>query len=100
MAIAFIKFVGPNDTSYLNPEMDRLYDQMSTLQPGTKRAKLIAAMDDILQKDAPWVLLYYHNQFRLSQGWLKNFRGGEMILNGYKYYRIDEKERKRLLSGS
>ncbi|MBC7693622.1 MAG: hypothetical protein H7222_17790 [Methylotenera sp.] len=84
------KAPGPNESNYENPEMDKLYKQISVMESGPKRAVLVQKMDDLLQEDCPWGLGYYHAEYKLTQPWLSNYRGKEIILNKFKYFRIDQ----------
>ncbi len=88
---------GPNEANYNSPQMNLLYEQMSTLHAGSKRAQLIEKMDAILQEDCPWALGYYEAAYDLSQPWLMNFRSNPIILNRFKYYRVDPFIKKRYL---
>jgi ABC-type transport system substrate-binding protein len=67
---------------------------MAAMQPGVERTKLIQKMEDHIQEETPWALMYYRTTYSLTQGWLKNFRSSELILNQYKYYRIDNEQKK------
>jgi ABC-type transport system substrate-binding protein len=89
---------GPNEANYDNPEMNSLYEQMSILNPGPRRAGLIEKMDQILQEECPWALGYYEAAYDLSQPWLMNFRANPIILNRFKYYRVDAEIRNRYLN--
>ena len=89
------KAPGPNDTNFDHPEMNKLYEKMSTIDPGPKRADLIMQMDALLQEECPWALGYYHSTYAISQAWLLNYRGSDIITNKYKYYRIDKSIKKR-----
>ncbi len=86
---------GPNESNFDHPEMNALYEKMARLKPGKERAEIIAKMDEIFQEEVPWILGYYYTEYRLSQPWVKNFRPSEIILNRYKYFRVDEATRKR-----
>ena len=59
------------------------------MNPSPKRMKLISEMDAIIQEELPWIYLTNRIAFRLHQNWLKNYRQAEMILNKFKYYRVD-----------
>ncbi len=91
---------GPNDANYNNPVMNKLYDQMSVMKPGPERAKIIEKIDALLQEDCPWAMGYYEAAYDLSQPWLMNFRANPIILNRFKYYRVDNEIKKRYLEGS
>ena len=88
---------GPNEANYDNPDFNKLYDQMSVLWPGAKRAVLLQKMDDLVQEDCPWAMGYYESAFDLSQPWFMNFRSSEIILNKYKYFRINKELKDRYL---
>lgn len=92
------KSPGPNESNYDNAVMNKLYEQMATMEPGQKRAAIIRKMDDLLQEDAPWALGYYLAHYELSQPWLLNYRANDIILNRYKYYRINKDVKKRYLA--
>jgi oligopeptide transport system substrate-binding protein len=91
------KAPGPNDANYQNPEMDRLYEQLAAADPGPAHAALIQKADDILQEEAPWALLHYQTVYYLTQPWILNFRGSEIISNKYKYLRVNIDVKKRYL---
>lgn len=82
---------GPNSWNYERPEMNRLFEQMAVLTPGAQRAALISKMDDLLQEDTPWALLYYHATYELTQPWLRNYRSNDIVLNRYKYLKIEDR---------
>ena len=86
---------GPNESNFNNPEMNHLYEQMAVLDPGPKRKALIKKMDDLLQEECPWALGYYHSEYQLSYPWVSNFRANEIIVNKYKYFRMNPEIKKR-----
>lgn len=83
------KAPGPNASNWDDPKVNRLYEKMAIMSDGPSRANLIQQLDRIIQEECPWALLFYRADFRLSQPWLKNYRGSEMLINEFKYYRID-----------
>ena len=91
---------GPGEANYDNPEFNKIYEKIDVMPSGPKRAALIQKLDDILQEDCPWALGYYEASYDLSQPWFMNYRGSDIILNKYKYYRIDHEIRKRYLESS
>lgn len=88
---------GPGDSNYDNAEFNQLYQKMEVMAPGVKRAAWVQKMDDILQEECPWALGYYEASYDLSQPWFMNYRGSDIILNKYKYYRINNEIKKRYL---
>jgi oligopeptide transport system substrate-binding protein len=93
------KSPGPNDSNYENPETDRLYDEISVMAPGPKRAALVAKFDDLIQEDCPWAFGYYEATYVLTQPWLLNYRVGEIITNKYKYLRLNSDIKKQYRKG-
>jgi ABC-type transport system substrate-binding protein len=89
------KSPGPGDANYENPEYDKLYEKIETMESGPARAALIQKMDDMIQEDCPWALGYYEASYDLSQPWFMNYRGSNIIQNKYKYYRINKEIKQR-----
>ena len=87
---------GPNDAQYNVPTYNHLYEQMTTMDPGPARAKIVKEMDDMIQEDVPWAMGFYKDGFTLYQGYVKNYRGSVYIRDNYKYLRIDKEDRKRV----
>jgi oligopeptide transport system substrate-binding protein len=87
---------GPNDANYDRPEFNKLYEQMSIMEPGPARAKLVKQMDDMVQEDTPWAMGFYRDEYTLYQGWVKNFKGSFYIRDNYKYLRIDKENKKQV----
>jgi ABC-type transport system substrate-binding protein len=91
------KSPGPNDANYENPALDKLYEQMAVMESGPKRAAIVQRMEDIIQEDVPWAYGYFEATYMLSQPWLLNYRGGEILQNKYKYLRVNREVKKRYL---
>lgn len=89
---------GPNDSNFDFPEMNKLYEEMASMENSTKRGSLIAQMDEILQEECPWALGYYNATYELVQPWVMNYRSSEIISNKYKYIRINKEIKKRYLA--
>ena len=89
------KSPGPNEANFDHPEFNKLYEQIATMDPGAKRAAIYQQMDDLVQEEVPWALIYYFTNYYLSNAWLKNFRSSDLINNKYKYLRIDTETKAR-----
>jgi len=87
---------GPNDTSYENPEFDKLYEHALTLPPGQERTDLYKKMRDLVVEDSPWIFNVTRKNYRLYHGWLGNFKWHEMANDVFKYMRIDPIKRAQL----
>ena len=92
-----VKQGGENAGNYVNPEFDRLFEQMRNMDNGPERQIIIDRMQSILRQDAPWLFGYYPKDFALLHSWYKNLKPARMISNRLKYSHIDTdlREQKR-----
>jgi ABC-type transport system substrate-binding protein len=88
---------GPNLSSFKSATANRLYERIAALEPGAERATLIAEMDGVAQEESPWVFGYYYSRYIVSQPWVLNFRNNVIILNKYKYVRVNPSLKARYL---
>jgi ABC-type transport system substrate-binding protein len=91
------KSPGPAESNYDVPEFNNLFEQIEIMDSSAKRAALVQKMDDLIQEDCPWAFAYYEASYDLSQPWFMNYRGSDIILNKYKYYRINKDIKNRYL---
>jgi len=80
----------------ISTEYDQLYGKLKQLPSGPERTQVSEKLDGIIQEEMPWVYLFVHRNYELSQPWLSNVRTTELINNRYKYLRIDRDLRRRL----
>ncbi len=88
---------GENAANYSNPEYDRLFEQMKSMDNGPERQAIIDRMIDILRRDAPWAFGFHPKQFVLYHDWYYNAKPNLMANNTLKYKRLDPilREQKR-----
>jgi oligopeptide transport system substrate-binding protein len=91
-----VKYSGENAGNYLNPEFDRLFEQMRNMENGESRLEIIRQMQEILRRDAPWVFGFHPKTFSLYHGWASNLKPNLMANNRLKYLRIDPAMRAEL----
>ena len=84
---------GINASNYKNPEFDKLFDKMKTMQNTTERKKIIEQMLDIVREDVPWVWGFHPKSLLLFHQWNKNIFPNAMANNTLKYRRVDAKLR-------
>ncbi len=84
---------GPNTANYANPDFDALFAQMKILPDGAERLDLIRRMLELLERDRPWIELYYPESYGLYQGWLKNVKPMGLSIPLEKYYDVVPEER-------
>ncbi|MCC7299598.1 MAG: hypothetical protein IT583_00780 [Verrucomicrobia bacterium] len=80
---------GPNHSNYVNPEFDKLYNQLRTMLPGPEKDSLCEQMVDLVIEDCPWVFLYQPMDFAVVHNWLKNYSLHDFPYTMTKYRRID-----------
>lgn len=87
---------GPNDSGFTNAEFDKLYEHSLTLPPGAQRNEIYQKMRDIVVEESPWVFDLHRQGYRLTQGWLRNFKWNDIQNDYAKYLRVDPKKRAEL----
>jgi ABC-type transport system substrate-binding protein len=85
---------GANDSNYVNPEYDRLYEKALTLPDSPARTALYKKMAAIVMEDTPWVFGLHRLNYTLKYKWVKDYRYHEFPYGMSKYYRIDTALRK------
>jgi ABC-type transport system substrate-binding protein len=80
---------GENTANYQNPEYDRLFAQLKTMDDGPAKQAVIDQMVKILQEDAPWSMGFYPWASNAAQGWVKNSKPAILIRDHGRYLRLD-----------
>jgi ABC-type transport system substrate-binding protein len=86
---------GENVTNYQNPEFDKLFVQMKTLEDGPAKQALIDKMVKILEVDAPESFGFFPYSSAAVQHWVYNSKPAILIRDHGRYLRIDVDERRR-----
>lgn len=86
---AKVKYAGENTVNYQNPQFDRLFEEMRSMDDDPKRYQLVQQMQEILRHDAPWIFGFHPKDFVLSHSWYQNLKPNLMANNKLKYVRID-----------
>jgi len=87
------KYDGENTANYDNPEYDRLFLEMKTLDDGPAKQALIDKMVHLVQEDAPWTMGFFPYASGVSQHWVHNYRPTIMIRDQGRYLRLDRRAR-------
>ena len=82
---------GSNYARFSNPDFDRLFEQMATMDNGPERLAIIHRMTAILVEQCPVVFTFHPVTFRLNQPWLPRIFENAMLATGggLKYSVID-----------
>lgn len=62
-----------NSTRYVNPEYDRIFEQAIVTTDKTERYKLYAQAEQLAVDDAPMLYIYYDQDFRLLQPYVRGY---------------------------
>ena len=89
---------GNNYARYANPEFDRVFEQMRTMDDSADRQGLIYKLSDLLTEDCPWVLEFHPVLFSLNQKWAPRVSSNPLLAGGSKYTDVDMgvRDRKQL----
>jgi ABC-type transport system substrate-binding protein len=93
--LARSKSEGDNFANYENPEYDKLYRQLQSLDDGPQKQAVIDKMVHILQEDSPWSFGYFPWGGMAFQQWVHNGKPSIMIRDMAQYYRLDPELRAR-----
>ena len=87
------KGAGVNSANYNNPEFNRLFEQMKSMENSPERLEIIKKMVKIAQEDAPWVWGMHPKSMALIHEWYGNVTPHAMSDDTLKYRKIDAKLR-------
>lgn len=85
---------GPNHANYRNAEIDRLYEQIRTMQDTPERTEIYEKMSDVIVEDCPWIYMFQPMSYALKHGWLENYVSHDFPYGMGKYRRVDNSVRK------
>ena len=83
------RYGGENAANYDNPEFNRLFKEMESMENTPERLDIIRRLLDSARRDAPWVWGYHPQDFSLYQQWVLNTKPHAIAQNTLKYMRID-----------
>jgi ABC-type transport system substrate-binding protein len=87
---------GENAANYSNPEYDKLYRKLQTLEDGPEKLQVIDRMVAIAREDAPWAWGYWPYVGLAFQPWVHNGKPSIIVRDLAKFYRVDAAERVKL----
>lgn len=93
--LARSKSEGDNFANYENPEYDKLYRQLQSLDDGPQKQAVVDKMVTMLQQDSPWCFGYFPWGGMAFQQWVHNGKPSIMIRDMAQYYRLDPELRAR-----
>ncbi|MDB5808638.1 MAG: peptide transporter substrate-binding protein [Betaproteobacteria bacterium] len=90
-----VKSQGENASNYVNPEFDRLFEEMKNMPNSPERQKIIDRMLDVLRHDAPWLWGFHPKDYALYHAWYSNVKPNKIAYNNVKYQRLDPQLREQ-----
>ncbi len=90
---------GPNNANYHNPDYDKLFEQMRSMDDGPAREAIIHKMRDMAVEDCPWIYLQENEAPTVYQPWVHN-RHSNPILSNLLSYRAIEVDKRLALQNS
>ena len=94
--MARTKNQGPNTANYSNSEFDKLFLSMKIRDNDVERLAIIRQMNGILERDRPWIELFYPEAYTLYHGWIHNVKPAGLSAPTAKYYDVDPVKRAEL----
>lgn len=87
-----------NTTSYARPEFDVAYLRLAQSTDRSERAAAIQTMLQLLQEDAPVVLLFHRNSHQYVQPWTAPVKPNPLEFREMKYWDLDPERREQLVT--
>lgn len=84
----------PNTTRYRNPEFDKLFDAGRTARTQEEANKYFLQAEQLMMADAPSIILWYDENYRLTQYRVKNFYTNPMRYLDFSQVYIKEEPMK------
>jgi len=83
------KYDGENTGNYANPEFDKLFSRMKSLDDGPEKQKVIDEMVKIAQTDAPWTMGFFPYASAAVQQWVHNSKPAILVRDQGRYLKLD-----------
>jgi ABC-type transport system substrate-binding protein len=84
---------GPNASNYANPEYDKLFEKMRSMDDGPAREAIIQQMRAIAVEDCPWIYVVHEEDLDLSYDWIHNVKPHGVANDLVKYRGVNGPER-------
>jgi len=80
---------GPNTANFSDPEFDRLFAAMKTRDNDDERLAIIRKMRGIVERQCPWIPLFYPEDYLLLHSWMRNVKSAGLSVPTLKYQDLD-----------
>ncbi len=89
---------GENTSNYMNPEFDKLFNQLKMMDDGPAKQEIVDKMNDVLRRDAPLSFGFYPYASAAIQKWVTNSKPAILIRDHGRYLRLDSAQRAERLA--
>lgn len=79
---------GVNHCNYKNPEFDKLYRQILTMQDSPERTAIYKQMAHMIVDDCPAAFMFHRLTYALLRDWVVNFKPHDFPYPNVKFYKI------------
>lgn len=80
---------GKNINRYNNPEFDRLFEQMATMENSPERLEIVKKMNAVLLEDCPMILEFNKAYYTMVEPFAPRTHNNLMLEGGVKYAVVD-----------
>ncbi|MEI9898495.1 MAG: ABC transporter substrate-binding protein [Chthoniobacter sp.] len=87
---------GKNVSRYKNPEFDKLFDQMATMEDTPSRLAIVNQLRDLIGEDCPQIFTFHKAFYTTSQPWARRTSANMLLEGAFKYQQVDTALRSQL----
>jgi oligopeptide transport system substrate-binding protein len=82
-------FGGPNAANFADDRFDELFLAMKVEPNGATRLAQLREMVAILERERPWIEIFFREDYVLRHGWIQNVKPSGMSIPTYQYRDVD-----------
>lgn len=86
---------GANNMNYKNAEVDKLYEQIKTMEPSDERTEILRRIEQMVIDDLPCIPQFHRVAYVLQHPWHLNYKPHVFGYGLTKYYNIDLAARRK-----
>lgn len=87
---------GKNVSRYKNPEFDKLFDQMATMDNSPERLKIVLQLRDMIAEDCPQIFTFHKAFYTTINPWARRTSSNMLLEGAFKYQQVDPVLRAKL----
>jgi ABC-type oligopeptide transport system substrate-binding subunit len=80
---------GKNACRYKNPEFDKIFDEMATMDNSPARLELVNKLRTMLAEDCPQIFTFHKAFYTTSQAWARRTSSNMLLEGALKYQQVD-----------